>query len=131
MEKLSECLKKLEVLRGKPKEELLGDTYLQDIVERNFQVLAQAIIDIANRIISLENLEKPRDYYEAILRLGHGEIVPADFAKKLAPLAGFRNILVHDYLELDWDEVYANLQRLGDIHTFLTIVKAWLSDRQR
>ena len=131
MEKLNECLKKLEVLQGKPKEELLDDTYLQDIVERNFQVLAQAIIDIANRIISLDDLEKPRDYYEAILLLGQGGIVPADFAKKLAPLAGFRNILVHDYLELDWDEVYANLQRLDDIHAFLTMIKAWMSDRQR
>ncbi len=40
LEKLNECLQKLEVLQGKPKEELLGDTYLQDIVERNFQVLA-------------------------------------------------------------------------------------------
>ena len=130
MEKLNECLQKLEVLQGKPKEELLDDTYLQDIIERNFQVLGQAIIDIANRIISLEDLEKPRDYYEAILRLGQGGIVPADFAKKLAPLAGFRNILVHDYLELDWDEVYANLQRLGDIHAFLTMIKSWLSDRQ-
>ena len=131
LEKLNECLKKLEVLQGKSKEELLADTYLQDIVERNFQVLAQAIIDIANRIISLEDLEKPRDYYEAILRLGHGGIIPANFAKKLAPLAGFRNILVHDYLELDWDEVYENLQSLDDIHAFLAMIKTWLSDRQR
>lgn len=106
-------------------------TYLQDIIERNFQVLAQAVIDIANRIISLENLEKPRDYHEAILRLGQGGIVPVDFARKLAPLAGFRNILVHDYLDLNWDEVYANLEKLDDIHIFLTMVNTWLSDSRR
>ncbi len=56
---------------------------------------------------------KPRDYYESILRLGELDVLPADFAKRLAPLAGFRNILVHEYLVVDWDKVYRNLLRAG------------------
>ena len=67
-------MRKLEPLREKEKEELRADPYLQDIVERNLEVAAQACLDIANRIISLEQLEKPRDYYEAILRLGEAKI---------------------------------------------------------
>jgi uncharacterized protein YutE (UPF0331/DUF86 family) len=35
---------------------------LQDIVERNLEVAIQSCIDIANRIISLDDLEKPKDY---------------------------------------------------------------------
>ena len=76
LERLRTCLLKLEPLRGKAKEEILRDPYLQDVVERNLEVAAQACIDIANRIISIEQLEKPRDYYEAILRLGDAGVLP-------------------------------------------------------
>jgi uncharacterized protein YutE (UPF0331/DUF86 family) len=129
LEKLSVCLKKLEPFKAKKKEEILQDSYLQDIIERNLEVAAQAVIDIANRIISIEGLEKPRDYFEAILRLGESDILPLDFAKKLAPLAGFRNILVHDYMDINWDEVYKNLHQLNDISRFMNNVKDWMNEK--
>lgn len=129
LERLRTCLLKLEPLRVKAKEEFLSDPYLQDVVERNLEVAAQACIDIANRIISIEQLEKPRDYYEAILRLGEAGTLPVDLARRLAPLAGFRNILVHQYLDVNWDEVYRNLQELGDLYEFLDYIKRWLRER--
>jgi hypothetical protein len=48
-------LKKLEPFKSKDKEELLQDPYLQDIIERNLEVTAQSVIDIANRIISIKD----------------------------------------------------------------------------
>ena len=126
MEKLNVCLKKLEPFKSKKKEEILQDPYLQDIIERNLEVSAQSVIDIANRIISIEDLEKPQDYYDAIMRLGEAGIIPLKFAQKLAPIAGFRNILVHDYLDIDWDEVYNNLHQLQDLTNFMTQIKKWM-----
>jgi uncharacterized protein YutE (UPF0331/DUF86 family) len=122
-------LQKLEPFKAKKKEELLKDPYLQDIVERNLEVSAQAVIDIANRIISIEGLEKPRDYYEAIIRLGESGILSKEFSQQLAPIAGFRNILVHDYMDINWDEVYNNLLQLDDIFKFMDDVKAWMVKR--
>ena len=119
-------MQKLEPFKTKKKEELLEDPYLQDIIERNLEVAAQAIIDIANRIISIDRLEKPRDYYEAILRLGDAGILPTSFAQKLAPIAGFRNILVHSYLDINWDEVYNNLHQLNDLTRYMNYVKTWM-----
>ena len=69
-------MKKLEPFKAKKKEALLKDPYLQDIIERNLEVSAQSVIDIANRIISIEELEKPRDYHEAIIQLGKAGILP-------------------------------------------------------
>ena len=80
LEKLKKCLVKLEPFKEKSKEEFLSDEYLQDIVERNLEVAIQSCIDIANRIISLDELEKPRDYYGAIIRLGEENILPYVFA---------------------------------------------------
>jgi uncharacterized protein YutE (UPF0331/DUF86 family) len=122
-------LNKLEPFKAKGKEEILQDPYLQDVIERNLEVAAQAVIDISNRIISIGGFEKPRDYYEAILRLGETEVLPLDFAQNLAPIAGFRNILVHDYMDIDWDEVYSNLHQLHDLLQFMNYVKKWMKSR--
>ena len=53
----------------------------------------------------LESARKPADYYEAILMMGELAVLPAEFSRQIAPLAGFRNILIHEYLGIDWDHV--------------------------
>ena len=129
LERLNECLLKLEPLKTKTSDEFSSDPYLKDIVERNLEVAAQACIDIANRIISMEQLKKPLDAYGSIEMLGKVGILPQTLADRLAPIAGFRNILVHEYLEIDWNEVLHNLQRMGDLHDFMGHIKTWLKDR--
>ena len=53
-------------------------------------------------------------------------VLPPDFARSLAPIAGFRNILVHEYLGIDWDEVYASLHDLETLHQFAAYVVDWM-----
>ena len=130
LERLRKCLIKLEPFKEKNKEEFFRDEYLQDIVERNLEVAIQSCIDIANRIISLDELEKPKDYYGSIIRLGEENILPYDFSQKFASIAGFRNILIHEYLDIDWDEVYKNLQKMDQFYKFMDYIKKWLSQRR-
>jgi uncharacterized protein YutE (UPF0331/DUF86 family) len=129
LDEVRERLARLEPLRWRSRADFDADPYLRDIVERNLQVAAQCCLDIAHRIISLENAEKPRDYYEAILRLGELGVLSPEFARQLAPLAGFRNILVHEYVSLDWAQVYLALQDLGSLLAFAEAVRIWLKDR--
>ena len=126
LDELSVRLARLEPLKSKSKAEFDADPYLRDIAERNLEVAAQCVLDISHRLISLAGGPRPRDYYEAILRLGELGVVPPDFATHLAPLAGFRNILVHEYLEVDWQEVYRNLQQIDDLAQFAELVRQWL-----
>jgi len=126
LDELSARLARLEPLKSKSKAEFDADPYLRDIAERNLEVAAQCVLDISHRLISLAGGQRPRDYYEAILRLGELGVVPPEFAAHLAPLAGFRNILVHEYLEVDWQEVYRNLQQMGDLAQFAELVREWL-----
>ena len=130
LEKLRECLGKLEPLRQKAREDFDQQPYLKDIVERNLQVAIQCLIDVANRIISIEDAQKPRDYYEAFLILGNIQILPRGFAKEIAPFAGFRNILVHEYIGLDWELVYDYLQKLEDFYQFEEFIGKWLKVEQ-
>jgi uncharacterized protein YutE (UPF0331/DUF86 family) len=98
-------------------------------VERNLELAAQCVIDLSHRIIALTGAPKPQDYYGAILQMGELGVVPPEVARRLAPLAGLRNILIHEYLKIDWDEVYQNLERLEEISTFADYIRQWLQKR--
>ena len=130
LDELDERLARLQPLREQTRTDFDADPYLRDIVERNLEVGAQCVIDICHRIIALENAQKPANYYEAILMMGELRILPAEFARKLAPLAGFRNILTLEYLAIDWDQVYKNLQNLDDLVLFARAVRRWLAERE-
>ncbi|MBS3762889.1 MAG: DUF86 domain-containing protein [Planctomycetes bacterium] len=128
LDELNARLKRLQELAQHEREEFDTSRDLRDIAERNFEVAAQCSIDIAHRIISLEGARKPQDYYESFLRLGELDVVPDDLARSLAPLAGFRNALVHEYAKVDWDEVYGNFGRLSDLEAFKTAVAQYLRE---
>jgi uncharacterized protein YutE (UPF0331/DUF86 family) len=131
LDELNERLARLKPLKSRPLTEFEQDAYLRDVVERNLEVAAQCCLDICHRIIANESARKPVDYYEAFLIMGELGVLSADFAKKLAPLAGFRNILVHEYLRIDWNQVYKNLQNLDDLLRFAEIIRQWLSQKQK
>jgi uncharacterized protein YutE (UPF0331/DUF86 family) len=123
-------LARLGPLTDKTRADFDQDPYLRDIVERNLEIAAQCCIDISHRIISIEGAQKPVDYQDAILRMGELGVLPPEFARHLAPLAGFRNILVHEYVRLDWDRVYRVLHNLEDLERFASLVRRWLQGRQ-
>lgn len=129
LDELSDRLARLQPLTGRARSDFDQDPYLRDIVERNLEIAAQCCLDISHRIISHQGARKPVDYYDAILRMGELGVLPTEFARCLAPLAGFRNILVHEYLLVEWDEVYRNLHRLEDLERFAELVRVWLRQR--
>lgn len=120
---------RLRPLQERPRSAFDQDPYLRDIVERNLEIAAQCCIDISHRIVSLENARKPTDYRDAILRLGELNVLPPDFAHHLAPLAGFRNILVQEYVRVDWDRVYEHLHQLEDLERCADLARS--SPRER
>jgi uncharacterized protein YutE (UPF0331/DUF86 family) len=126
LDELSERLARLRALAERPQAEFRGDPLLRDLVERNFEVAIQCCLDIAHRVISLTGAQRPRDYYESVLRLGELGVVSAALAQTLAPAAGFRNILAHEYLSVDWDLVYERLLDLDPLEDFGNSVRDWL-----
>lgn len=77
------------------------------------------MLDIGNHLISRLEYEKPETYQEILLILGKISIIPKEFAKKIAKMAGFRNILIHNYLEINERLVFEYLQNnLSDFEDF-------------
>lgn len=86
-------------------EETAGNFETQAIVERLLERIITRAIDI-NRHIIVEmgtHLAPITKYRETFLRLAELKIYPTEFAEKIAPSAGLRNALVHDYNNIDKD----------------------------
>lgn len=131
-ERITEIRKRLRQLKETAEkvveEKFLTDTVMVDAVERRLQIAIQACMDIANHIVAQMALEKPKiDDKEIFLILGKHKIISEDLAKKLTAMAGMRNILVHQYLEIQSEKVYHAIKYdLSDIEEFVTQIQKFL-----
>lgn len=91
------------------------------------EVSLACMIDICEMIISSERFIRPDSYREAILTLGQHNVLPRKFAEKLAPAAGFRNVLVHMYTDIDLEKLYSHLQNdIDDLEIFAEYIAKYL-----
>jgi uncharacterized protein YutE (UPF0331/DUF86 family) len=95
------------------------DWKTQRIVERTLQLMIELCVDIANHVISDRQLQVPSSYANAFEVLNQADLVSGDLTKTMVQMAKFRNILVHQYAEVDAEIVVGILQsRLGDFVRF-------------
>ena len=95
-------------------------------VERCLFLAIQHLLDIGARIVAAQGWGLPGSYRELIEKLGEHGVLPPEFARQIAPMAGFRNILEHDYVELDVHELEANARRFDDFERFAGYVVGYL-----
>ena len=122
--------KALQVLQQSSKvafEELINNHVLLSAVERNFQVAIECILDIGNHIIAEKGFETPEDNEDVIRILGDESVIPPDFAEKIKGIAGFRNILIHEYTDIDYELLYNYLvYRLDHFREFSLHISSFL-----
>jgi len=87
------------------------------------------VLDIATHVSASEGHDVG-DYTAAIDRLADIGILPRAFAARFRPIAGFRNVVVHGYLEVDLHVVHTVLNvHLDDFVEYAGFVEAWLGGR--
>ncbi len=120
----------LEVLRrhrGRSVEELDEDREELWVIERGLQLCAQNAIDVATHLAASAGKDVP-DYSSAFDRLAELGILTREFAAEFRKVAGFRNILVHGYLEVDVAVVHLLLnERLEDFALFASHVERYFT----
>lgn len=110
VEKMSEELRILERLARYRQDEFLGDPERYGSAERFLQLAIEGLIDMGSHVIADEALgtvNQSRDIPRLFRENGY---VDAELEDRWVRMIGFRNILVHDYLELDRRRVYEVLQ---------------------
>lgn len=92
-----------------PLDEYLEDDILQAAVERRLQLAIQVCMDITNYIIAQQGLRSSTVLENIFEILGHEGILTQELSSRMVGMVRFRNILVHDYLEIDPSRVYSHL----------------------
>jgi uncharacterized protein YutE (UPF0331/DUF86 family) len=124
---LREALSNLRRHSGRSAQELRADADLRWIVERGLQLCVQNALDIATHLAAASGLDSP-DYATAIDRLAEIAVLSPEFASRLRPMAGFRNVLVHGYLQVDLDVLEQVLrEKLQDLDEFAVRIEAYVA----
>ena len=121
LEKLRQYVSLLQKLSKQPLNRFLSDPFVQGNVERYLQLSIQVSLDIGNHILAEIETRAPEEYRDIFIFLGENKVLPVELARKMAPLAGLRNILVHDYLEIDLGRIYEFLE--NDLSDFIEFAK--------
>ena len=116
------CVEELRRL-AKPGD-LDRDVRERRFVEHTLQLAIQAALDVASHIASDERLGEPRTNRELFELLERAGWIAAPLAASLRNMAGFRNILVHGYDDVDLGVVKDILSRhLGDLTSFTSAIR--------
>lgn len=128
LDHLDKYIKHLEVLKNKhSKDEILKNWEVQDKIERKMQLAIECMLDIGDVVISGYDFQKPTSYREVISILADNRVIASNI-EELKKLAGFRNVLVHDYLYLDLEKVYKNFITLSDyLKKFVEEIKKFVN----
>jgi uncharacterized protein YutE (UPF0331/DUF86 family) len=122
--------KALQILQQSSKvtfEELIDNHVLLSAVERNLHVAIECVLDIGNHIIAEKGFETPETNEDIIRILGDEGVITPEFADRIKGMAGFRNILVHEYAGIDYRLLYNYLLHcLDDLREFAYHISLYL-----
>ena len=125
------ALQKLNGFSKFSKEEFLAQERMIDAAKYDFIVAIEAMIDICNRIISMDKLGYPQDYSDVIRLMGEKGKFQEDLVKQLIEMVRFRNVLVHLYCKVENEKLYDYLRNnLGDFEKFKSAIRNYLKSRE-
>ena len=127
---LNESLEQLKSKQNILFEEYKRNKDIQAIVERRLETAIQALLDIGNHIIAQENMGEPANYGDIFLILAREGIINDKQAETLVKMAGFRNVLIHEYRDIIIEKVYFILRnKLTDFYEFAQTILSYLEKK--
>lgn len=128
--KLARILASLDALRPISRltvAEYRARLYERKAAERLLQEAIEAALDINAHLAAELGSEVPDEYYGGFLKIGDLGIVPSDLARSLAPSAGLRNRLVHEYETIDDEKVLRSVGTLLELYPrYVQAIEAFL-----
>ena len=120
-------LTELKTVARRSREDYLASIQDELVAERLLERMIGRMIDINYHLIVETGHPPPSDYYESFVRLGTLQVLPPDFARRLAPCAGLRTRIVHEYDEIDAAKVHEALQAaVKDIPEYLRHIQQYV-----
>jgi uncharacterized protein YutE (UPF0331/DUF86 family) len=117
----------LKPLAALPVEEFVPESETRDAALHRLQIAIEASQAICNHIAANVPTRVPETLSDCFRALREAGILTSDLCERLVRMAGFRNVLVHQYAEVDFRVVHNILCKdLGDFEAYLAAVGAHL-----
>jgi len=127
LSRMNMYLDKLEPIAGHTFEEYLSDFYLKASAERMIQLIVECASDINNHVVVEMGQRPPEDYASSFIKASEAGLLTNELANKLKGSGGMRNILVHEYIDIDDEKVYKALSiALSDFKEYMRQVDNFL-----
>ena len=121
LDDIQECYMKLEKILEVDTHDIVHDDIRLPAAERYFQRIVDSAIDINSHIIAELSLRTADDYQSTFTIMGESQILPYDFAMKIAPSVGLRNAVIHQYEDISRTKLVNDLKK--DIVQYAEYVK--------
>jgi uncharacterized protein YutE (UPF0331/DUF86 family) len=130
LRELSRRLIRLRDKRPKSARQLADDQDLQDILARNLEIAVQSCTDIASHVCGAHRIV-PTTAGDSFVQLAQLGMIDEPLSKAMQRAVGMRNVLAHDYADVDWTLVVKVLRDdLEDLANFGRVVIAWMNGQQ-
>jgi uncharacterized protein YutE (UPF0331/DUF86 family) len=116
----------LESFAAKPPDDLAIDEVALGAVKYRFVTAIEGCAKAAHHIVASEGWSSPDTNAEAVRELGRHGVVDLVVAESVARAVGFRNVLVHQYADVDDARVIRQLTRLDDLSEYVAQLARWL-----
>lgn len=106
--------------------EFTRNSAIHDLAERYLHLAAEAVIDLANHYIAERGLRTPDTNRDTFSVLEEAGTITPSLAERLRGWAGFRNVLVHQYANIDHRIAY---RAIRDDLVDLVAFRDWAAGR--
>lgn len=110
-------------------EALRADEIALAALKYRFVTSIEGVARVANHLVVSEGWGAPETNADAVQRLAEQGVIDVELASRLRSAIGFRNVLVHQYAEVDDDRVVASLGDLDDLDAYVAQVAAWTTSQ--
>jgi len=115
--KIKKYIQELKTFSNITFEEYKRDFIKKRAVERLILLLVEVATDINSYVIVEIGKNPPTDYYDSFIKAIEIGLISKQLGEKLAPLAGLRNRLVHEYDEIKDDIVFNSINEVIKLYT--------------
>jgi uncharacterized protein YutE (UPF0331/DUF86 family) len=116
---IEESVARLERFQSLSREKFLADQDTIDIACHRLLIAVEAALALCNHVSAKRLRKVPEEYAECFALLHEVGLIPADLMRRLQQMARFRNLLVHMYWKVDYEQVYdVVMKSLKDLRDF-------------
>ena len=131
LSRLALYVTELKGISNQPKQDFLTSG-LHYQAERLIELLVGTALDINFHFIKVLDLTPPTQYKESFLILGKAGILSASLAQKIANSAGLRNLLIHQYDDIDLDRLFDGLSEgMKDYEDYIQAIGQYIAQNSQ